>query len=134
MPQLITLTSDFGRDSPYVAAMKGVILSINPAASIVDISHAIGPQNIAEGAFVLGEVTPWFPPDSIHVAVVDPGVGTQRKIAYARQLLATAEVHEEETEPVPARIPEIKADARSIAAAAQAFAERARMRVNGRAA
>ena len=58
--------------------------AINPAATIVDISHAIGPQNIAEGAFVLGESTRWYPPNSIHVAVVDPGVGTERKIAYAR--------------------------------------------------
>jgi S-adenosylmethionine hydrolase len=82
--RLITLTTDFGRDSLYVAAMKGVILSVNPSAFIVDISHAIGPQNIAEGAFVLGESTRWYPPNSIHVAVVDPGVGTQRKIAYAR--------------------------------------------------
>jgi S-adenosyl-L-methionine hydrolase (adenosine-forming) len=81
---LITLTTDFGRDSAYVAAMKGVILQINRAASIVDISHGISPQNILEGAFVLGEATHWFPPDSIHVAVVDPGVGTERRIVYAR--------------------------------------------------
>jgi S-adenosylmethionine hydrolase len=84
MWSIITLTTDFGRDSAYVAVMKGVILSINPAAVIVDISHAVAPQNIAEGAFVLGEATRWFPPDSIHVAVVDPGVGTNRKIVYAR--------------------------------------------------
>lgn len=69
-----------------------------------------------------------------HVKSGEEVLGRLRKIAYARQLLATAEEHEEESEPVPARIPEIKADARSIAAAAQAFAERARMRVNGRAA
>jgi S-adenosylmethionine hydrolase len=81
---VITLTTDFGRDSHYVAAIKGVILSINPEARIVDISHAVAPQNIAEGAFVLGEATRWFPRDSIHVAVVDPGVGTDRKIVYAR--------------------------------------------------
>jgi S-adenosylmethionine hydrolase len=80
----ITLTTDFGRDSPYVAAMKGVILSINPAAAIADVSHGITPQNIAEGAFVLGEATRWFPRDSIHLAVIDPGVGTDRKIVYAR--------------------------------------------------
>jgi S-adenosylmethionine hydrolase len=81
---LITLITDFGRDSPYVAAMKGVILSINPAATIVDVSHGIAPQNIAEGAFVLGETTRWFPANSIHVAVIDPGVGSARKIVYAR--------------------------------------------------
>jgi S-adenosylmethionine hydrolase len=82
--QIITLTTDFGRDGRYVAAMKGVILSINPAATIVDISHSVAPQNIAEGAFVLGESSCWFPPESIHVAVVDPGVGTARRIIYAR--------------------------------------------------
>jgi S-adenosylmethionine hydrolase len=64
--------------------MKGVMLSINPEARIVDISHAIAPQNIAEGAFVLGEATRWFPRDSIHVAVIDPDVGTNRKIVFAR--------------------------------------------------
>jgi S-adenosylmethionine hydrolase len=84
VPFIITLTTDFGRDSPYVAAMKGVILSINPTATIVDISHGIGPQNIAEGAFVLGETTPWFPRDCVNVAVIDPGVGTNRRIVYER--------------------------------------------------
>jgi S-adenosyl-L-methionine hydrolase (adenosine-forming) len=84
LSSIITLTTDFGHDSAYVAAMKGVILSINPAGAIVDISHSIAPQNIAEGAFVLGETTRWFPADSIHVAVVDPGVGTERRIVYAR--------------------------------------------------
>lgn len=69
-----------------------------------------------------------------HVKSGEEVLGRLRKIAYARQLLATAEEEEEEAEPLPARLPEIKADARSIAAAAQAFAERARMRVNGRAA
>ena len=83
MPAIITLTTDFGRDSAYVAAMKGVILSINPAGVIVDISHGIGPQNTIEGALVLGEATRWFPAGSIHVAVVDPGVGTDRRIVYA---------------------------------------------------
>jgi S-adenosyl-L-methionine hydrolase (adenosine-forming) len=84
MSGIITLTTDFGRDSWYVAAMKGVILSINHDAAIIDISHSIAPQNIAEGAFVLGEASRWFPPGTIHVAVVDPGVGTDRRIVYAR--------------------------------------------------
>jgi S-adenosylmethionine hydrolase len=84
MSGIITLTTDFGRDSWYVAAMKGVILSFNAQAAIVDISHAIAPQNIAEGAFVLGEASRWFPSGTIHVAVVDPGVGTDRRIIYAR--------------------------------------------------
>lgn len=69
-----------------------------------------------------------------HVRTGEEVLGRLRKIAYARQLLATAETDDEEPEPLPAKTPEIKADARSIAAAAQAFAERARMRVNGRAA
>jgi S-adenosyl-L-methionine hydrolase (adenosine-forming) len=81
---VVTLTTDFGVSSPYVAAMKGVILAINPAATIIDISHAIPAQNIAQAALVLDDATPWFPNDTIHVAVVDPGVGTERAILYAR--------------------------------------------------
>lgn len=80
---VITLTTDFGTGSPYVAAMKGVILSINPAARIVDVSHAIRPQQVREGAIVLESVVPYFPARSIHVAVIDPGVGTERGIVYA---------------------------------------------------
>jgi S-adenosylmethionine hydrolase len=84
MPRpLITLTTDFGMGSPYVAQMKGVILSIARDADLIDISHAIGAQNIREGAVVLGDVTPRFPVGTIHVAVVDPGVGTSRRILYA---------------------------------------------------
>ena len=76
-PPIITLTTDFGAGSRYVAAMKGVILSINPQARLVDLSHSVPPQNIRQGAIVLAETAPWFPPGTIHVAVVDPGVGTQ---------------------------------------------------------
>ncbi len=81
---IITLTTDFGTGSPYVAAMKGVILSINPAATLVDISHAVPAQDIRQGAVVLENATVWFPEGTIHVAVVDPGVGTEREIIYAR--------------------------------------------------
>ena len=81
---IITLTTDFGRGSPYAGAMKGVILSINPAATLVDVTHNVPPQDVAHGALVLEEATPWFPDDTIHVAVVDPGVGTHRAILYAR--------------------------------------------------
>ena len=81
---IITLLTDFGRDSPYVAAMKGVMLSINPRATLVDLTHGIGPQNVREAAIVLDETASWFPPETIHVAVVDPGVGSDRKIVYAR--------------------------------------------------
>ena len=84
MPRIITLTTDFGASSPYVAAMKGVILSINPDVTLVDITHAIEPQDIRQGALVLADAARWFPPDTIHVAVVDPGVGTSRAIVYAR--------------------------------------------------
>lgn len=83
-PVLITLTTDFGADSPYVAAMKGVILSINPAANIVDVTHSVPPQDVRRGALVLDESTPWFPNGAIHVAVVDPGVGSSRRILYAQ--------------------------------------------------
>ena len=77
---IITLLTDFGVSSPYVAAMKGVILSINPKVTIVDISHNIAPQNIDEAAFVLAQTASHFPTDTIHVVVIDPGVGSDRKI------------------------------------------------------
>lgn len=79
MGTIITLTTDFGLTDAYVAAMKGVILSINPEANIVDICHTIKPQNIAEAAFVLSTAYPFFPRGTIHVVVVDPGVGTERR-------------------------------------------------------
>ena len=83
-PAIITLTTDFGVGSRYVAAMKGVILSINPQAQIVDLSHAVPPHDIRPGAIVLAETARWFPPGTIHVAVVDPGVGSKRRIVYAQ--------------------------------------------------
>ena len=79
----ITLTTDFGASSPYVAAMKGVILSINPEARLVDVSHVVPPQQVLAGAQVLDDTTRYFPTGTIHVAVIDPGVGTSRKIVYA---------------------------------------------------
>jgi len=82
--RIITLTTDFGTGSPYVAEMKGVIYSLHPQAKIVDISHAIVPQDVHEGALVLAQTTRWYPPGTIHVAVVDPGVGTARGILYAK--------------------------------------------------
>lgn len=83
MTKIIALTTDFGEGSPYVAAMKGVILSIFPQAKIVDLTHGIPPQNIAHASAVLQDVIPFFPPGTLHVVVVDPGVGTNRKILYA---------------------------------------------------
>ena len=74
---IVTLTSDFGCCEEWVGAVKGVILSINPTATIVDISHEIPPFDIAKGAFVLAAALPYMPL-GVHVAVVDPGVGTRR--------------------------------------------------------
>jgi S-adenosylmethionine hydrolase len=82
-PAIITLTTDFGEGSRYIPAMKGVILSINPEARIVDVTHSIPPQDIRCGATVLAETARWFPPETIHIAVVDPGVGSRRRIVYA---------------------------------------------------
>lgn len=76
---VITLTTDFGLVDPYVAEMKAVILKINPNARIVDISHQIEKFNIRMGAYVLAAAVPYFPKGTVHVAVIDPGVGTKRK-------------------------------------------------------
>jgi S-adenosyl-L-methionine hydrolase (adenosine-forming) len=84
MAQIITLTTDFGLSSPYVAAMKGVILSINAEAKIIDLTHSIPPQQIEQGAIALAETALLFPNGTIHIAVVDPGVGTARSIIYAQ--------------------------------------------------
>src|SRR5689334_3266651 len=81
---LVTLTTDFGTGSPYVAQMKGVLLSRNPELQIIDVTHDIPHQNVSAGALVLHDVCPRFPPRTIHIAVVDPGVGTQRKIVYVK--------------------------------------------------
>lgn len=79
---LITLTTDFGVSSPYVAAMKGSLLSSYASARIVDLTHSIAPQNIRQAAVILADVAPFFPPGTLHVLVVDPGVGTERRIIY----------------------------------------------------
>ena len=76
---LITLTTDFGLSDHYVGAMKGVILSICPRARIVDISHGVSAYEIAEAAFTLAQTYRYFPRGAVHVAVVDPGVGTSRR-------------------------------------------------------
>lgn len=82
-PGILTLTTDFGNDGPYVAAMKGIILSLAPGTQLVDVSHAVAPQNILEGAYVLAEVVDAFPKGTVHLAVVDPGVGTDRRLIAA---------------------------------------------------
>jgi hypothetical protein len=87
--QRITLLTDFGTKDGYVAQMKGVISSITDAR-VIDITHEVSPQNVREGAFILWTTAPFFPVGTVHVAVVDPGVGTQRKglvIATKKQVL-----------------------------------------------
>ncbi len=76
---VITLTTDFGQADGYVGTMKGVILGICPEAALVDISHDIRPQAIQEAAYVLHTATPYFPPGTVHLVVVDPGVGSPRR-------------------------------------------------------
>ena len=75
---VISLLSDFGLKDPYVAEMKAVILSINPTVRVVDITHEIKKFNIRMGAYVLASTAPYFPLGTVHVAVVDPGVGSDR--------------------------------------------------------
>ena len=75
MHPLITLTTDFGLDDPFVGIMKGVILNIEPDARIIDITHNIEPQNILQAARVLNATYPWYPRKTIHIVVVDPDVG-----------------------------------------------------------
>jgi len=79
MPKIITLTTDFGLKDPYVAEMKATILSISSDARIVDVTHDVAHFNIRMGAYVLASAAPYFPEGAVHVAVVDPGVGTRRR-------------------------------------------------------
>ena len=84
MEAIITLTTDFGLTDAYVAAMKGVMLSVNPRAKLIDICHAIPPRNINQAGFVLSTAYPFFPKRTIHLVVVDPGVGTERRAIILR--------------------------------------------------
>lgn len=80
MPRpVITLCTDFGLQDGFVGEMKGVILSICPEAAVVDITHQIEPQGIRQAAFILASVTPYFPRFTVHLVVVDPGVGSGRR-------------------------------------------------------
>jgi hypothetical protein len=81
---LITLTTDFGPGDAFVGMMKGVILSICPDARIIDLDHSIEPQNVLGGAFTLAAGVQYFPSGAVHLAVVDPGVGTARKVLAVR--------------------------------------------------
>ncbi len=80
---IVTLTTDFGLTDHYVGVMKGVILSICPTAKVVDLTHGVEPQQIEQGAFFLAQGYRYFPEGTVHVAVVDPGVGTSRRCLYA---------------------------------------------------
>ncbi len=82
--RVITLTTDFGCGDFEIGTLKGVIWKIAPHVKIADLSHEIHPQNVLEGALLLGRCTPYFPKGSIHVAVIDPGVGTERQVIAAR--------------------------------------------------
>ena len=84
MGSICTLTTDFGRKDPYVAAMKGVLLSGVPGIQILDLSHEIGPQNVHHASRFLGDSLSYFPEGTLHLIVVDPGVGTDRSIVIAQ--------------------------------------------------
>jgi S-adenosylmethionine hydrolase len=77
--KLITLTTDFGLRDAYVAAMKGAILSRAPEVRIIDVTHEIPPGEIASAAFVLRQAAAFFPTGTVHLVVVDPGVGSERR-------------------------------------------------------
>lgn len=88
---IVTLLSDFG--DIYPASMKGVILSINPEACIVDISHSVPSYDAVAGAFILKGCAKYFPSGTVHIAVVDPGVGTKRRPLAIRTESSTHEIH-----------------------------------------
>jgi hypothetical protein len=82
---IVTLTTDFGLEDPYVGMMKGVLLSAVPGLRLVDLTHGIGPQDVSAAAFFLAHSWRFFPAGCVHVCVVDPGVGSERRILVARQ-------------------------------------------------
>jgi S-adenosyl-L-methionine hydrolase (adenosine-forming) len=85
---IVTLTTDYGTNDHLVGVMKGVILSINPEINIVDITHSVLPHDLLDGALAIGQAYKYFPPKTIHVVVVDPGVGTAR-----RPILVASDTH-----------------------------------------
>jgi S-adenosyl-L-methionine hydrolase (adenosine-forming) len=84
MRPTVTLTTDFGTRDPFAGAMKGVVLSRCPDAAIVDLSHDVSPHDVLEVALFVAAAVPYFPPGTVHVVVVDPGVGTARRPLAAR--------------------------------------------------
>ena len=81
---ILSLLTDFGTQDGFIGVMKGVIWGICPDVKISDISHAVEPQNVAQGAVILSRVAPFFPDGTVHVAVIDPGVGTARRAIAAQ--------------------------------------------------
>jgi S-adenosyl-L-methionine hydrolase (adenosine-forming) len=81
---IVTLTTDFGTSGSYVAEMKAAILAENPDCNVIDVTHQISPQDVVAGSIVLGRIVATFPPRSIHLAVIDPGVGTRRRLLVAK--------------------------------------------------
>jgi S-adenosylmethionine hydrolase len=122
MSAIITLTTDFGLSDAYVAAMKGVILSINPEARLIDICHNIQPQNIRQAAFVLSTAYPFFPQRTIHVVVVDPGVGTERRAIILRTASADFVAPDNGVLSYVIRQPADKADRHQLGAGLEAVA------------
>ena len=84
MKKIITLTTDFGYKDEYVGLMKGVILGINPNVTIIDLCHKIEAQNVIEAAYLIRSAYSYFPKNTMHVIIVDPGVGSQRKIIFSK--------------------------------------------------
>jgi S-adenosylmethionine hydrolase len=82
-PPVLTLLTDFGSDDYYVAAVKGIVLTRVPGATIVDIAHSVPPGAVAAGSWLLAAAARWFPPGTVHLAVVDPGVGSERRMLAA---------------------------------------------------
>lgn len=83
-PPIVTITTDFGTEDAYVPAMKGTMLSICSDVRLVDVTHEISPQDVMEAAFVLRSARPYFPDGAVHLVVVDPGVGTERRAVALR--------------------------------------------------
>jgi S-adenosylmethionine hydrolase len=86
---VVSLTTDFGLRDPFVGIMKGVVLTRAPGTAIVDVTHGIAPQDVTAGALVLRHAAPYFPDGTIHVAVVDPGVGGPRRPLVVETAWAT---------------------------------------------
>src|SRR5581483_154405 len=79
LSRIVTFTTDFGLSDPFVGIMHGVVLTIEPEATIVDVSHAVASYDVFDGAWTIAQGYRFFPPQTIHVVVVDPGVGSARR-------------------------------------------------------